>query len=191
MYKKIIILSFFISFLLLLSCGHTPPIIKSNEARTPASVGLGYADRCREDFQCRSLNCNAGYCDQSTAITCRPIGLTCDSNRECCSDRCIGGRCIGGEKMCAKVEQFCFSDSQCCSGFCSRFTGLCEGTSKDCAFVSQTCNSDSNCCSGFCSREEKICLGTNKDPAQFDEYCFLNSQCASHYCNMTTFRCGN
>lgn len=77
---------------------------------------------------------DAGYC-------CKPNGIDCKTDGDCCDARCLNGSC--GGYSCKMLDAPCKTSGECCTGHCDP-SGVCAV--KDCVDPGDTCAQDEDCC---------------------------------------------
>ncbi len=75
---------------------------------------------------------------------CSPLGQSCESNLDCCSNACVHVCCIG-------LGDPCETATDCCSQACGENKRCCRSVGRECADETQ-------CCSGYCSGSPKKML---------------------------------
>ncbi len=169
----------------------------------------GMAPKALGDTCFANTECKSGYCDAGDGTSktnrCMPNnngrpGDICSHDDQCASHNCAGlrphsdgknwipGQCSNSSTK--PLGMYCFSNSQCSSGYCDRG----DGTSKTSLCmpnrngrIGDICSHDNQCTSGICEGlrasggqwipgrcGNKFALGHN---------CSQNHQCASGYCD--------
>lgn len=143
--------------------------------------GCGNARRCLDtlplcgDSQCARKEDCCGFisgrvdCDLGSGQCCKPAGVKCTSNDECCpgSGPCslASGTC--GGVVCKDTDQLCANSFECCSNVCR--DGKCSD--EICGEKGFECATNDECCSGFCD----AATGTGR--------------CAEPVCGIAGFTC--
>ncbi|NUP06352.1 MAG: hypothetical protein HOW73_09875 [Polyangiaceae bacterium] len=76
----------------------------------------------------------------TSSVCCRPNGVECSSNEQCCEGFCSDGFCGGYE--CRLVGEACGDDIECCTFLC--IEGACS--EKNCSDPGEPCMVDDDCC---------------------------------------------
>ncbi len=117
---------------------------------------------------------------------CKPNGIGCNTNSQCCSGGCCHGTCtnLGTTNNCGACGHTCSSGQGCCSGTCTDLTTtqncgscgnvctggqICQGGQCTACTGGGSCGKDGDCCSGTC------CQGTCCSPGRV---CLSNGTCA-------------
>ena len=110
---------------------------------------------------------------------CKPNGIGCNSNSQCCSGGCCKGICtdLGTTSNCGACGHKCGANQTCQNGQCV----------TPCTANGDTCSGNSDCCSGNCSNgvccasgRVGLCNGSCALPCDPDVGC--SDGCSSSYC---------
>ncbi len=93
---------------------------------------------CAEDVACCGWTDGDAVC--SVGACCRPAGVACAGDAECCDSLCVEGSC--GGRPCNAVGAACTEGPECCSGLCRE--AVC--VPKDCALIDESCADVTECC---------------------------------------------
>ncbi len=152
-----------------------------------AVVGEQGAAACATRYDCCGWSEGEASCDAAGGC-CRPDGLRCVSDADCCDSSCqrefCGGfRCIRVDDSASEFP--CKSNNDCCSRRCDTASGEC--LAKTCSLLDEPCLSDEDCCespvdvsgaarvtcseAGVCKRENQQCSGAAEPCGQSADCC--------------------
>jgi hypothetical protein len=115
--------------------GTCPGSLACLDARPYCAAGA-----CASELDCCGWSRGEASCDEEASQCCRPNGVECATDGDCCDLPCRGGFC--GGKACVKVGFSCNQDIDCCSRRCE--DGECRA--KTCSELGQPCVSAADCC---------------------------------------------
>jgi hypothetical protein len=151
-------------------CSQQCVMNSSNTGRICAALDgcQPFAERCTDDWECCSGNCDSKKGRCSSTSQCAQEGETCSEQRDCCPEP--GLSCVAdltGAKRCSSatacVENWgtCFFGSQCCSARCDYDTLSDKFRCNSyCGALDEPCNSRFDCCANYCSPEGRCAKAT-------------------------------
>ncbi len=104
---------------------------------------------CGRDEQCCGFTTGQGTCESNRC--CKPDGVACTDNGECCGDDCAAAPgqsdTFCGGYACKRPGEQCSSHPECCTQIC--LEGTCSNTG--CLPAGSECTFNAECCDGECT----------------------------------------
>jgi hypothetical protein len=130
------------------------------------------------------LVCQTTFFGVERCLLCRPGGVDCTDNSQCCGGQCVNGKC--GGTSCVPNGQGCATPDECCGKICTPDAQGVLRCGSTCIPVTGACTTNADCCTGNCTNGK--CANREVDCLPLGGACTDPARCCSRICVSGTCR---